>query len=90
MMASKEVVRILRGERLDAPPFKIEIGDSEKRLFRYLDANERITAREFSDLVNISERRASQILVSLVRACVVRIHTLERSDYFTLAYDVMK
>ncbi len=90
MMASKEVVKILRDERPDAPPMHIEIGENERRLFRYLDEHERITAREFSSLVNISEQRASRILVSLVRAGVVRIHTLERSDYFTLAYDVMK
>jgi predicted HTH transcriptional regulator len=90
MMASKEVVKILRDERPDAPPMKIEIGENEKRLFTYLDAHERITAKEFSNLVNISEQRASRILVSLVRAGVVRIHTLEKSDYFTLAYDIAR
>jgi predicted HTH transcriptional regulator len=88
VMASKEVVRILRNERADAPPVRIEFGENEKRLFRYLDAHERITAREFSNLVNISEHRASRILVGLVRANVVRIHTLERTDFFTLAFDV--
>jgi predicted HTH transcriptional regulator len=90
MMASKEVVKILRDERADAPPMNIEIGENEKRLFRYLEQRERITSKEFSALVNISEQRASRILVSLVRAGVVRIHTLERSDFFTLAYDVAK
>jgi predicted HTH transcriptional regulator len=88
VMASKEVVRILRDERPDAPPMRIEIGESEKRLFRYLDENERITAHEFSRLVNISQQRASRILVSLVRAGVLRIHTLEKTDFYTLAYDV--
>jgi predicted HTH transcriptional regulator len=90
VMASKEVVKILRDERPDAPAMHFEIGENERRLFKYLDANERITAKEFSRLVNISEQRASRILVSLVRAGVMRIHTLERSDYFTLAYDVSK
>jgi predicted HTH transcriptional regulator len=89
MMASKEVVRVLRGQRPDAPPMQIEIGENEKRLFSYLDEHERITAKEFSNLVNISEQRASRILVSLVRAGVVRIHTLEKRDYFTLAYDIL-
>jgi predicted HTH transcriptional regulator len=88
MMASKEVVRVLRDQRSDAPPMQIEIGENEKRLFTYLDNHERITAKEFSSLVNISEQRASRILVSLVRAGVVRIHTLEKRDFFTLAYDV--
>jgi predicted HTH transcriptional regulator len=88
VMASKEVVKILRNERADAPPVRIEFGENEKRLFQYLDAHEKITAGEFSHLVNISEHRASRILVSLVRAGVVRIHTLERTDFFTLAHDV--
>lgn len=90
MMASREVVKILRDERSDAPPLNIEIGENEKRLFRHLEQHEKITAKEFSTLVNISEHRASKILVSLVRAGVVRIHTLERSDFFTLAYDLPK
>ncbi len=88
IMASKEVVKILRDERPDAPPRKIEIGENERRLFGYLNDNERITAKEFSDLVNISEQRASRILVFLVRAGVVRIHTHEQRDYFTLAYNI--
>jgi predicted HTH transcriptional regulator len=88
VMASKEVVKILRGERADAPPMRIEIGENEKRLFRHLDVHERITAKEYAKLVNISEQRATRSLVSLVRAGVVRIHTLEHSDFFTLAYDV--
>jgi len=90
MMASKEVVRVLRDQRADAPPMQIEIGENEKRLFTYLDSHEKITAKEFSNLVNISEQRASRILVSLVRAGVVRIHTLEKRDYFTLAYDIAR
>ncbi len=88
VMASKEVVRILRGENANSRPLRIEIGENEKRLFRYLEANERITVPEFSNLVNISERRASRILVGLVRAGVVRIHTLEKRDYFTLAHNI--
>jgi len=88
VMASKEVVKILRDERPDAPPVQIEIGESERRLFQYLDNHERITAVEFSRLVNISEQRASRTLVFLVRAGVVRIHTMEKKDYFTLAHDV--
>lgn len=85
VMASREVVRILRDERPDAPPMRIQIGENERTLFKYLESNERITSKEFSNLVNISERRASRTLVALVRAGVLRIHTLERYDYFTLS-----
>ncbi len=84
--ASKEVVRILRDERIDGPPLKISIGRNERALLDYLDKHDRITVRQLGRLVNISERRASRILVKLVRAGVVRIHTLEKEDFYTLAY----
>jgi len=90
VIASKEVVRILRDDSSDAPLVQIEIGENERRLFDFLDQHERITTKEFSRLVNVSEQRASRILVSLVRAGVVRIHTLEKSDFFTLAYDIRR
>lgn len=86
VIASKEVVTILRDERIDAPPLNISIGHNERTLLGYLDEHERITLKEFSKLVNISERRASRILVKLVRAGVMRIHTLEKEDFYTLAY----
>ena len=88
MMASREVVKILRDENPDEPPLTVAIGRNEKRLFEYLDGNERITLREFGRLVNISDRRASRILVSLVRAGVIRIHTREKEEFFTLAHDI--
>ncbi|MEE9288191.1 MAG: RNA-binding domain-containing protein [Bacteroidota bacterium] len=84
--ASKEVVRILRDERIDGPPLEISIGRNERALLDYLDKHDRITVRQLGRLVNISERRASRILVKLVRAGVVRIHTLEKEDFYTLAY----
>lgn len=87
VLASKEVVKILRDERPDGEPLELSIGENEKRLFRYLEEKERITLKQFCRLVNISERRASRILVKLVRAGVIRIHTLEKEDYYTLAYD---
>ncbi|HEV8538531.1 MAG TPA: ATP-binding protein [Bacteroidota bacterium] len=88
MMASKEVVRILETENPDAPPLKVAIGENEKRLFQHLEKHTRVTVREFGRLVNISDRRASRILVRLVRAGVIRIHTHEKEEFFTLAYDV--
>jgi len=87
VIASKEVERILRSESPDAPPLRIEIGEEERRLFEYLENNERITVREFSKMVNISDRRASRMLIKLVRAGVLRIHTTEKQDFYTLAFD---
>lgn len=88
VMASREVVKILQNESPNATPLRINIGDNEKRLFKFLEVNDRITVREFGRLVNISNRRASRILVQLVCAGVIRIHTHEKEDFFTLAHDV--
>ncbi len=88
IMASREAVKILRDENPDEPPLTVAIGRNEKRLFEYLEHNERITLREFGRLVNVSDRRASRILVSLARAGVIRIHTREKEEFFTLAHDI--
>ena len=88
VMASKEVIRILQDENPDSPPLTVAIGENEKRLFQYLEQHERVTVREFGRLVNISDRRASRILVQLVRAGVIRIHTHEKEEFFTLANEV--
>ena len=86
VVASKEVVKILRSESPDAPPLRISIGDTERSVLDYLDSNEKITVKEFGKLVNISDRRASRVLIQLVRAGVLRIHTHEKEDFYTLAY----
>jgi predicted HTH transcriptional regulator len=85
VLASKEVIKVLRDEHPDKTPLTISIGHNEKRLFEYLEINPRISVAEFSELINVSIRRASRILTTLVRAGVIRIHTLEKTDYFTLA-----
>ena len=83
MEASKEVVNVLKKTNGNVP-LKLSIGENEKRLFRYLEEHERITKEEFCNAVNISQRRASRILVNLVRAGVLFIHTFEKRDFYTL------
>lgn len=87
VLASKEVIKVLNDEHPDHPPLTLMIGDNEKRLFEYLEHHSRITVAELSDCINVSIRRASRMLTTLVRAGVIRIHTLEKTDYFTLASD---
>ncbi|MCL4509582.1 MAG: putative DNA binding domain-containing protein, partial [Bacteroidetes bacterium] len=86
VIASREVVKILESESPDSEPLSIIIGENERRLFKHLEENGRITVKEYAKLVNISERRASRTLVNLVRAGVIRIHTEERFEYFTSAF----
>lgn len=83
VLASRETVGILRNSN-NNKPFKLNFGEIEKSLFRYLDENEKITLKGFKRLVNISERRASRILVNLVRAEVIRHHNNGYEEFFTL------
>ena len=84
VIASREMVRILRSQRPDSQPLMLSIGDKERRLFEFLEKKGRATIKDFATLVNISERRAARLLVRLVRAGVLNIHTNEQFDYYTL------
>lgn len=81
--ASKEMYRLMRYSSSDKP-VKLSIGEKEKRLFTYLEKNEKATVKDFSKLVNISNRRAERLLIRLVRAGVLQIHNDLHHDYFTL------
>ncbi|MCC5925777.1 MAG: ATP-binding protein [Bacteroidetes bacterium] len=83
MQASREVEQVLKN-MTSTSGITFEYGPNEQRLFRYLNEYQRITVKEYSNLVNISPRRASRILVNLVSAGVLRLFSHERREYFTL------
>lgn len=83
--ASKEMVRILRANTADLSLKKYTIGQTEKMVFEYLGKYERISVKELSNLVNISERRASRTLVKMVRANLLLIHTKDNGEEFFTA-----
>jgi len=85
VLASRETVHILKRSNPDSPPLLFSIGNHEKFLLDYLADNEKVTLKNFRKLLNISERRASRILVNLVRAELLRLHTTEREDFYTLS-----
>jgi len=85
--ASKEVIKLMESENPDAPPLRIAIGEPERALLEFLESNERITAKEYSDLISISSRRASRILIRLVRAGLLRLHTHEKGEFYTRSFD---
>lgn len=84
VMASKETIKVLKKLNPDSPPQIINLGDKEKALLDYLGKNERITLKEFREMLNLSNRRASRILVNLVRADLIRLHNFEKEDFYTL------
>ncbi|MDR3666292.1 MAG: putative DNA binding domain-containing protein [Ignavibacteriaceae bacterium] len=84
VLASKEMVRILRAQTNNLNLKKYAIGPNEKFVFNYLTEHERISVKELSTLINISVRRASRTLVKLVRANLLFIHTKDNGEeYFT-------
>jgi DNA-binding MarR family transcriptional regulator len=85
VQASKEMVRILRANSADLALKKYTIGQVEKMVFEYLGKYERISVKELSNLVNISERRASRTLVKMVRANLLLIHTKDNGEEFFTA-----
>lgn len=86
VQASKEMIRLLRAQNGNKALIKYTIGQNEKLVFEYLKHNERISVKELSKLVNISERRASRTLVKMVRANLLMIHTKDNGEeYFTAA-----
>jgi predicted HTH transcriptional regulator len=85
VIASKETVNILKHSNPDSKPMILNVGELEKTLIDYLTDNESITVKEFKKLANISERRASRTLVTLVRAEVIRHHRMDNKEFYTLA-----
>lgn len=84
IQASKETIKVLKKLRQDSPAQIINLGDKEKVLIDYLGRNEKITLKEFREMLNLSNRRASRILVNLVRADLIRLHNNEKEDFYTL------
>jgi predicted HTH transcriptional regulator len=87
MRASKEMLRVLRNQTSD-DGVTFEFGPNEQKLLRFLNEYERITVKEFSNLVNISYRRASRIMVNLVSAGVLHLFTHEKAEFYTLARSI--
>ena len=81
--ASDEMKRLLKFQS-DGEPLRLGIGDNEKRLFQYLETNDRISVQEYAELVNISRRRAGRLLIRLVRAGVIQMTTDTHNDYYSL------
>lgn len=85
VQASKEMIRILRAQTNQTALKKYVLGPIEKTVFEYLNKTEKISVKELSNLVNISERRASRTLVKMVRANLLMIHTKDNGEEFFTA-----
>lgn len=84
VLASKIVVDVLKRSD-DSQGVLIEYSSKEKALMEYLDVNDRITVKQYCELLNMSRRRAQRILVNLVLSGVIRVHTTEKEEFYTAA-----
>lgn len=82
VQASKEMIRILKAQSEKLSLKKYAIGPTERAVFDYLEKNEKISVKELSNYVNISERRASRTLVKLVRASLLFLHIKDNGEEF--------
>lgn len=82
VLASKIVLEVLKREHQEDGVL-IEYSSKEKALLEYLEQHDRITLKEYTDMLNLSRRRASRILVTLVLSGVVRVHTTEKEEFYT-------
>jgi predicted HTH transcriptional regulator len=87
VQASREVERVLKNAT-STSGITFEYGPNEQKLFKYLNEYQRISVREFANLVNISQRRSSRILVNLVSAGVLRLFNHEKKEYFSLTTEI--
>jgi predicted HTH transcriptional regulator len=84
LLASKIVMEVLKRQSGETGSM-IQYTSKEQGLLDYLSKNERITLKEFCKMVNISKWRASKILINLISAGVIRSHTTEKTEFFTLS-----
>ena len=84
VLASKETIKILKRSNPDSPPMIFMLGDKEKYLVNYLTYHEKITVGELKELLNLSNRRASRMLVNLTQAEILIHNLTDYEDFYTL------
>ena len=87
--ASKQMIALmLKGQLYADQPKRNKsmnkMGSNEKKLLKYLSSHEKITLKQFMQIVNISKRRANRILTDLTIKGAIRVHDHEKENYYTL------
>lgn len=82
VLASKVVLEVLK-QTSKKDGVLISYSDSEKKLLAFLDANGKITLKQFSKLLRCSHKKAQKILVNLIVTNVIKSNGLDKEEYFT-------
>lgn len=83
ILASKVMLDVMRKSNSHETTL-IEYTSKEKALFDYLKIHHRITLKQYCKLLNISRPRAQRILVNLISAGVLRVHAIEKEEFYTI------
>lgn len=83
--ASREVKEIIRRKQ-HPKDIQFRYGDHERFLMQYLESNKTITLKEFVNESGLKRFYASNKLILLVLANVLRIIPHEKGDLYTLAF----
>jgi predicted HTH transcriptional regulator len=84
LLASKVVVDVLKRSTAQTNTL-IQYTKHEQSLLHFLGKNHRITLKELCKMLNISRWRAQKMLINLVSAGIIRNHTTEKEEFFTLS-----
>src|SRR5690625_4027555 len=84
VLASEECAEILKN-RTQRSGVTFEYSENEQMLFRYLYEYGEITVNKYSQLINVSSYRASQILINLVCSGVLDLFRKKKIEYYTFA-----
>jgi len=84
VLASKIIVDVLKRSSGETGVL-IEYSANEKSLLEYLETSERITVKEYCDLIKVGRRAAQRILVNMILSGVIKVHTTEKEEYYTAA-----
>ena len=83
--ASREMREIVKRAQ-KKKDIRFHFGEHEKFLMEYLEKNETITLKQFIELRGVKKFYASQKLILLVLADVLKITPHDRGDIFSLAF----
>ncbi len=84
VLASKIIVDVLKRSSQENGVL-IEYSAKEKNLLEYLEKSDRITVKEYCDLIKVGRRAAQRILVNMILSGVIKVHTTEKEEYYTAA-----
>ena len=83
LLAGKVVVDVLRRQSNRYAGVQFSYTEKEKALLEYVHTHPRSRLHELCDHLQLSRRRTQRILVNLIMAGVIDVHSDDRTEYYT-------